>query len=619
MPRKPFPFLIGADPEFTILIEGKRADAKKVFEHFKIKGSKEVNMGLRTETMKGNIGWDGCSATAEVRPDPVNTADGVVENLRSIFTPVLSTLPAFDFSVLSIFAPIGGHIHLDMPTEVTDRHVADLARRMASFYLPVMLGENPVSQAVRMRNYGKLGDYHKDNYFQQGDKRVRTFEFRTPSAEWLATPKVALAVVAYVATVWHEALNNPKNMLKHKDLIVKTDKQMEMLQTLAKENYPAITASLMTQIRRAVRTFEFYKEYKSEIEWLFKPQEVLKEKNACNFDIAIGWKLKRKKPVNKKTFLSKKALQSANKDNGMSLDFAAKNIPIPYNEDANVEQFANALSERIAALGWKPKFHYYFFGLKKGSNRMVIGNEKCLMPEGFNHFPDSTAKNRATYTIGRMTSRGRDEFSDFAAPMLDSKTGMLTKPTKQVVAIGLPYEMRLKQEVKKALEVIWNIEEGKAKFVEALIISSKDGQTGEIAMAESNVDILDSSSQGANYARRAIQELQSENNGSVLPIDQNAIGEFEMAVMTNENYGEFVDDRGDSGRGWLVLQSLDLPGWGSPMHIVRIDPNQCGRSGWTVDQGFCSNYPSVAPQLPVGASKLLWASEWRSIPTGPTN
>ena len=603
---------MGADPEFTIMIGGKRADAKKIFENFKIKNSSSADMGIKTPDMKGNIGWDGCSATAEVRPSPANTADGLTENIASLLKPVLPTLPAFDFTVLSIQAPIGGHIHFDLPDGATEATHVKLRNVLVSFYLPVMLGENPVSQAIRLRNYGKLGDYKCEHTFTQGDKRVQTFEFRTPSAEWLASPKVATAVLAYLGTVWNEATKHPKSISKWKDLAVRTDKQMELLQSIANSNFAAITATMLKQIHRAVKTFEFYPEYKNEIDWLFKPQLVLKEKAASNYDLALGWGLRRKDSVNKKTFLSNAASAKQNKENGLDLDFIVKNMPLPYNGDVGVADFASALSTRIAALGWKPKNSYYFFGLKKGTDRLIIGNENGQLADGSHDFQDSDSASNAVNVVSRMVSKARSAYENSTPSEVDPATGLFKQVKKPIIAIGLPASLREKHDVKSALKAIWAIEQNKVEFKNPCVVAQKNSPEESVALAgDSSLEVVDTGSQGLSMASRSIEILLRENGGSsVLPmtIDEEAIEAYEDAYKIPSNLITF----GSNTYGWFISDAVLYT-----LAFVDPDRNERDLNTWTTtlekiremkDLGFPD---SVIPPLGTPNLRFVHGGDFR--------
>lgn len=532
MPRKPFPWRLGADPEFSILLDGRRCDASAIFGRFKKNNAERTDNGFKEEGMKGNIGWDGCATTAEIRPDASDTADGLVSNIRSLLTPVLPRLPAFDFSTLSLSAPIGGHIHFDLPQGTSPEGIKKLRDLFVSFYLPVMLSENAVSQAIRLKSYGKLTDYHADRTFEVGGTQVRTFEFRSPSAEWLTTPKVALAVTAYLATVWHECREHPKKMKKFDRFALKSDKQIEALQTLTSVNLLLFTSSLLQQIKKAVKTFEFYPVYKEEIDWLLNPNNVIREKNKVAFDLKKGWGLEKSPKVSKKAFLQKKSVQNAMKNNGLSLEFCTPNLIMPYNDDMNVKPFALALTERIAAYGWKPKNNYFFFGLKEGTEEFLVANQKREIAFGNDAFYDEEKANDTREAIEKMLVRGIDsQESRPTSATIDSKTGRIKKPMPPpIVVFGIPYAIRKELKTKEVLKKIWAIENGQIPFFPISIslgknTTQKKDQDFGLSDDESRPSLLDHCSQASQLAENAIITLLTEGqreNGirSIIPPEE---------------------------------------------------------------------------------------------------
>jgi hypothetical protein len=150
MPTKEFPFLIGSDPEFSVLFQNKRILARQILRKV-VKNVEWRDMGFRTAEMKGEVGWDGCDATGELRPDPSNTVDGCVENMRSMLKETHKHLNAFSLSTLSTFAPIGGHLHLDIPRDwQSETIIRQNVNKLLSYYLPVTLNENPISRVIRV-------------------------------------------------------------------------------------------------------------------------------------------------------------------------------------------------------------------------------------------------------------------------------------------------------------------------------------------------------------------------------------------------------------------------------------------------------------------------------------
>ena len=65
---KKFPFNMGADPEFNIVMQDKRIDANGLFKSIMSKDKKtfkETEMGYKIKDF-GSLGWDGNAATAEI-------------------------------------------------------------------------------------------------------------------------------------------------------------------------------------------------------------------------------------------------------------------------------------------------------------------------------------------------------------------------------------------------------------------------------------------------------------------------------------------------------------------------------------------------------------------------
>jgi hypothetical protein len=90
--KKQFKFKIGADPEFVLTMQGRKVDARQTME-LMLKGKE----GLKYNESKsgfdcgefGNIGWDGASSTAEIRPaaalDPKEVTNNIANMLREQF------------------------------------------------------------------------------------------------------------------------------------------------------------------------------------------------------------------------------------------------------------------------------------------------------------------------------------------------------------------------------------------------------------------------------------------------------------------------------------------------------------------------------------------------------
>ena len=82
--KKEFPFKLGADPEFSIMLKDNRIPADRIL-NILFKDLESTGSGFKIKKA-GEIGWDGHSLTGEIRPAPANTPRQLVENIRQLFT-----------------------------------------------------------------------------------------------------------------------------------------------------------------------------------------------------------------------------------------------------------------------------------------------------------------------------------------------------------------------------------------------------------------------------------------------------------------------------------------------------------------------------------------------------
>jgi len=243
---KEFPFTMGADPEFNIVMQDKQINAQNFFKDIFDKDKTRKDMGYEIGK-EGSIGWDGASHTAEARPAPANTAAKLTENLGAIFKETAKHAQLFELSTLSNAAPVGGHIHFLLPDNSTDStSVKKIHKQLSSFYIPLLLGEDALNLRIRKNNgYGEITDHRTQEI--RGDKY--TFEFRVPSAEWLTTPRITLSTIAYLGTVYNEILNHPENMKLVKEILITSNKQAEALQSLSMSSFVFLTQALIQKSR----------------------------------------------------------------------------------------------------------------------------------------------------------------------------------------------------------------------------------------------------------------------------------------------------------------------------------------------------------------------------------
>ena len=265
-------FKLGADPEFNIELDGKKLDAEATINSL-LTGKKEFKPCTQGYNIVkfGGIGWDGHSSTAELRPSAEATPQGVVDNIHEILKKFYTLAPSFTLSTLSRYAPIGGHIHF----EFVDKYTKDsgkmnstaqaIHKRLMSFMLPITMGENKVNLMVRLKsNYGEYcspsNSFRVDAKFKKPNGQPGyTYELRSPSAEWLTTPKTARATLAYLACVYNEITNNTKEFNKnYKDIIIRTNSMGNAIQSLALDEYQIMTTAIFNKIKKYIKNFELY-------------------------------------------------------------------------------------------------------------------------------------------------------------------------------------------------------------------------------------------------------------------------------------------------------------------------------------------------------------------------
>lgn len=523
---KTFRFTLGADPEFQLIFGKKRADAKRTMEKLLPKNMQyDGNSGYKVigEKDHGNIGWDGHSSTGEIRPMYSNDPAEVVANLKALFKAAHEGMPFLDFSTLSFFAPSGGHIHFSLNGSMGSTAVSALTKKLSSFYLPIVLSEHKLNLQARIRDgYGKINDVRVE---PKGS--TYTLEYRSPSAEWITTEKIAYATLCYLGVVFHEATVNSKKFAKYSDIVYKTDKQGEALHMLAIADYGALTEMIFSRVKRHIKEFELYSEFKKEIDYILNPAKVYADKEAAGFNIVKGWGLADRKQAGLNDLLSdKKCAERAEK---VDLDDMTEVSMMPYNNDANVNVFANALAGRSALFGWRPDKTYFLFGLRKGIGQYIVrslqGNEWYKGQELVTTIGDLQAADRLHGKIAdKCYERGIGNQND---NVLDPTNGKVSAKDS-VILVGIPYELRQgnlgnqSKEVKEFIKLIWEIDKGTIEPVATQTFPELAGGDGPLAEvlkgqrtelgAASEVVVASSNSLGRNedMARQAISMVSSQ-------------------------------------------------------------------------------------------------------------
>lgn len=463
---------MGSDPEFSFVIQDRRIHASELLSMnlSKKKGFKREDQGYACAG--GQLGWDGCSATAEVRPKPAETPREATDNIKNILESTHQYLKMFDMSTLSTYAPVGGHFHFQISEELHDnpKKLAIIHKKVSSFFLPIMISENKISLRLRTKGngYGTLTDYHGDNRYSRPDGGYDyTYEFRTPSAEWLTTEKICEATHAYLGVVFNEIINEPKNFARFSDIIYKNNEQAKALHQLAITDYIGVTESLFNRIKKAVRSFKLYPEYKAQIEYILNPQKVMADKKKAEYNIAKGWgfvkKADTKVPNIKEILNRKKFLEKASK---LDLDKMAAMMNISFNDDTNVNLFVRSLSEKAAVFNWKLENNYFIFGLRKGIDETLVFDQNGKIIIGGNIIKTVSDQSAMEELTGRIIRK----FISGKPRSIDPTTGEIKKVKTTI--IGLPYDMRVQKKCDQFVRLVYKLE--KTKNLAGKEISYKD-------------------------------------------------------------------------------------------------------------------------------------------------
>lgn len=516
--RKPreMPFKMGADPEFLIFHGTKILDASKIIKYFI---GQTQNQTLEANAMgyeigkNGQLGWDGTNQTGEIRPTPEKNIDKLTEHIGQLLQTMNQKVPFADLTTLSIGTPAGGHIHVDITNKnqefrnsLSNNNRASKA--IATFLIPIIAADHRISAASRVKGsgYGQADDIRIGEH---GDSI--TLEIRGQSSEWLTTPKLTRSTLAYVGVVWNEIVNNPK--LFKNEIVFKNKPQITAIQDMVISNYKPLFDSIISQIAKVVKTFELYKEFKEEIDFILDTEAVYAEKEKNGWNIGQGWNFQKNKAPTKRDLFSGK--KTKNRIKNIDMELINTSLSIDYNDDRHVSNFANAISERIAAFGWNLKNNYFLFGLAKGENNFLAatGNDVILckneqdgeMPVYVT--PTTRTANQARNTLLNMWSKIKYNSSN--SLKINPKTGKLLQDNKNTVMIGIPYETREENKIKDLINLIWKIESGKLvkKKIKDFILPQTATQTniGDDAKAA----ILQSSKE-QNLNRAAVEIINRE-------------------------------------------------------------------------------------------------------------
>jgi len=498
---KEFPFNMGADPEFNIIMQSKRISAKHLIKKM-FKDKEDSEMGKKLSG--GSLGWDGNEATAEIRPDPSKSPIKLAKNLGKMFKEFAKQTQLFKLTTLSNTAPVGGHIHIEIPQEGISQKIMDKRHKiMASFYIPLFIGEDNINLRIRNKNgYGKITDHKEQGV---GNGNTVTYEFRVPSAEWMTTERIAIATLAYLGTVWNEIINHPSNIKKAESILIKNNKQAEALHELSISNFVFLTQTMISKIKKHIKTFEYYPEYKKEIEFILNPAKVSAEKRKFDYDIISGWKLQKQITFNKREYLSEKTIKNAGKH--INLDDYSQAVNVPYNDDEFVGDFVSKLKHRILVFNWKMKKQIFVFGLKQGVKEYIAIDKNWNIIKGKKVIKTHEDKDIITSIFQRMSERFFIDNAGHTEP--ERRAG------KNFILIGIPYEQRLERNYKPFLELVYNIEKNRIPITAISSLNLSDEQDGPIFKAynsneSSSIVTCGAEEHQESIVREIIRENQEE-------------------------------------------------------------------------------------------------------------
>lgn len=527
---KTFPFKIGADPEFLLFYGDKHINAGQVIPKFMDGKFTKTEMGFNIGE-HGNFGWDGSSPTGEIRPKESNDVDVLTNNIGELFKAAHNAMPLFDMSTLSIGRPAGGHFHVDVPREFTnnERLLTRIRKIVSVLLIPVIASEHKLSSMQRTKGsgYGNLTDIRVHT-----EGSMMTYELRGPSSEWLVSEKICRSTVAYIGVIWNEILKNHAALAKN-DIVFKNLPQAKAIQDMIIADYKPFANSLTDLIAREVKKFELYPQFKDEVDFILNPQAVQKEKEAVGWNINRGWNLKGESKVTKRELNAKTKIKE--KVKAMNIELLTGTFGISYNDDYNVALFANAISERIAALNWNLSNEYFLFGLKKGTNGFLVGPAMQFIKNDAmplcHLMPNNIAKADSVKAMRNIATKVKNIAGSVVK--ISPQTGKAFAGVSNTVLIGIPYDIRAEENIKPLIDIIYDIENEKLKAqpidkFEATVISNKE---------EKNLDEL-ISSLGTNQ-----QGLHSEaNEAAIETITENYQTVETPSSPDTEDTAEYYDE-----------------------------------------------------------------------------
>ena len=270
---------IGADPEFVVT-DGNGAG---------IYGDTAMGYDFHDPAKKAaKFGSDG--PCIELRPDPSDTPEGLVERIKSLLqSPEADKIQDLTWvggatyrdRTMSRRYPIGGHIHFGLPNlpgaakntnQMLQNQIARILDELVA--VPLVRIDTPMAGDRRVSlNFGRF------NEIRGGNKK---FEWRVPSGIWLIHPTLSFAVLSIAKAVTEECWKKYEDrgcsidfMLKpsNKDTLLKAFKCLdtETVRSLVNTSkISGVSTDLVESIRKRVSNMSTYPKYKEGIDLFFK-------------------------------------------------------------------------------------------------------------------------------------------------------------------------------------------------------------------------------------------------------------------------------------------------------------------------------------------------------------
>ena len=176
-------FLVGCDPEFVTIHNGKRCNVNDHLPH------------------EGVVGWDHGGRIAEIRPDPSRGIYRLIKTMQKVLLeePTLQQLVHRKWRAGAVYSDgntiesLGGHIHIDIPWDKKEGPVKALDALTRKLEALDILPKDESNDRRKNRGYGRYGDVRPvGGGYQVEAGRI---EYRT-MASWLFNPAIAFVCLS---------------------------------------------------------------------------------------------------------------------------------------------------------------------------------------------------------------------------------------------------------------------------------------------------------------------------------------------------------------------------------------------------------------------------------------